>query len=792
MLDVLRKLKGRSIDELRVRGSQALSARTERYGLTTDCRLPSDANLFRLLNPTRFDVDPKSSSDLLKQFRKRTSPKFFAAFDNPSAMREELRRRFSIESRTLIERADRIVEGRFDLLGFKDLCFGEPIDWHFEPVSGKRSPLVHWSRIDEIDSIVTGDKKVVWELNRHQYFATLGRAYWSTQDERYAQTFANHLADWMDKNPPKLGLNWVSSLEVAFRAISWLWGLYFFMDSSHLAHELYTRALKFLYLHARHLDSYLSTYSSPNTHLTGEALGLYYLGSMLPEFRDAPHWRKKGRRILVDELERHVLQDGVYFERASYYHRYTTDFYTHFVILAERNADDIGENVKAKLQALFDHLMYITKPDGNTPLIGDEDGGQLALLDERRLNDFRAALATGAVLFDRGDFKFVAGELAESTLWLLGNERVQSFDLCPSRVPDSESYAFPDGGYYVMRDGWAGDANYLLIDCGPHGVFNGGHAHAGALAFELAAFGRTLLVDTGTYTYTGSRELRDQFRSSAAHNTLTIDGESSSVSSGPFSWKETADSSVIAWKNHTRFDFFQGTHDGYKRLKLGSAAHTRSFLFLKGDYWIMRDSVKAEGSHQYEQHFHFAVGSRPVLEQSNCKVVGPIASDTDLPGLQLVSFAESGKWRIENGWVSTCYGERTNAPVCIFTANGIGAQDFYSFLFPRRAVVGASVCEITATGGHVFEVKDENTHDIILFGNSDVLKTERTTTDFKWAWVRLSNDSGSIKELVLIDGRYLSFDGQDVIRSTERIDYVVARHNGDTLMIEMDEQVKEL
>src|SRR5205085_3460999 len=120
-------------------------------------------------------------------------------------------------------------------------------------------------------------------------------------------------------NPPKLGINWASSLEVAFRAISWLWALHFFRDAAALTPPLYLRLLKSLYAHARHVETYLSTYFSPNTHLTGEALGLYYTGTLLPEFKRAAHWRKLGARILLAQLARHVKPDGVYLEHSTYY-----------------------------------------------------------------------------------------------------------------------------------------------------------------------------------------------------------------------------------------------------------------------------------------------------------------------------------------------------------------------------------------------------------------------------------------------------------------------------------------
>lgn len=793
MLELTNKLRGRSWTELWSRGKQALAAFSERHGLSSQSRLPTDAELFRLLDKRQFSNLPDSSDSLLKHFRTQNTSRFFAAFDDPAETTEELRNHFGPNCQQLIRNADSIIKGRFQLLGNSELEFGNPIDWHLEPVSGKRSPLDHWSRMNEIDFDTSGDKKIVWELNRHQYFATLGRAYWITRDEQYAKTFATHFSHWMDQNPPKLGLNWISSLEVAFRAISWLWALHFFKDTKNLTPELYTRALKYLYLHGRHLETYLSTYSSPNTHLTGEALGLYYLGTVLPEFRLAARWREKGRAILLDELRRHILADGVYFERASYYHRYTTDFYIHFLILSKRNPVENPAEVETKLQSLLDHLMYLTRPDGMTPLVGDDDGGQLAKLDEREANDFRPLLSTGAALFRRSDYKYVAGDAAESTLWLLGRDGLRAFEELACHPPQTSSRAFPDGGYYVMRDGWTSEANYLLLDCGPHGALNCGHAHADALSLELAAHGRTLLVDPGTYTYTGSQELRDYFRSSAAHNTLTIDGESSSVPGGPFSWKETANASIIAWKSNARFDFLTGMHDGYERLVPSPATHTRSVLFLKNNYWVMRDVVKTDGEHRYDLHFHFVPGSDASLEQSEGATASPVEPAAEKAGLQIFSFANNSDWRIENGWVSICYGERAQAPVCTFSSKATGSQEFFSFLIPRRVTdARVSVREIEAIGGQAFELRDQETLDILLVCNGKLVETNLISTDFTLTWVRFADDEETLEELVLIDGRFVGFSGHDILSLPEQVNYVVARRNGDKLLIELDDRSFEV
>jgi len=38
--------------------------------------------------------------------------------------------------------------------------------------------------------------------------------------------------------------------------------------------------------------------------------------------------------------------------------------------------------------------------------------------------------------------------------------------------------------------------------------------------------------------------------------------------------------------------------------------------------------------------------------------------------------------RIENGWVSTCYGQRTEAPVAVFEASGDGPMEFTTVIAP--------------------------------------------------------------------------------------------------------------
>jgi uncharacterized heparinase superfamily protein len=787
-------LKGRSRAELSVRARQALAARAERCQLSAQTRVPSDATLYKLLDRSCFtSLSPPSApafaAELRAHFHTRRTPHFFAAFEARAETVAELRRCWPRSAAQLIARAERIAAGRFDLLGLSDLDFGNPPDWHLEPVASVRAPRVHWSRIAYLDVRVAGDKKITWELNRQQYFVTLGQAYWLTGDERYAQTFAAHLASWLDANPPKVGINWASSLEVALRAIAWLWAFEFFKDASSLTADLFARALKFLYLHARHLETYLSTYFSPNTHLTGEALGLYYLGTLLPEFQLAARWRETGRAILLAQLPQHVRADGTYFEQASYYARYTADFYTHFLLLAQANEQTVAPLVAEKLTALLDHLMHLTRPDGTTPLYGDDDGGRLVPLSRARAAaDFRATLATGACLFARGDYKFVAGaDAAEEALWLMGAGRLRAFDELAAHAPADTSRAFTVGGYYVMRSAWTRDADYMLLDAGPHGALNCGHAHADALAFDMCARGRNVLVDPGTYTYTGDAALRDHFRSTPAHNTLTIDGASSSTPAGPFSWQTSAHAHAHTWHTHARFDYFAGEHDGYAHL--GIEHYERAVLFLKGDYFIVRDRVRATGAHRYDLNFHFAPGLAPVVAAREDAARVRVATD-DEELLTLYSFgAQGGEWHTEEGWVSRCYGARAAATVCRFTAQGAGAQEFLTFMLPHGAQEARAISALA--GGRVYELQHDESLDVLLTSSGGMITHGALGSDFAWTWARFQRD-GALKELLLLDGRRCLLDGREIVKRAAPVPFVYVRRVGAELQIETDKERKQI
>jgi Heparinase II/III-like protein len=245
-----------------------------------------------------------------------------------------------------------------------------------------------------------------------------------------------------------------------------------------------------------------------------------------------------------------------------------------------------------------------------------------------------------------------------------------------------------------MRDGWRRDSSFVLIDCGPHGAEAGaGHAHSDALSIEFASRGVTWIVDPGTYVYAADAKTRDEFRSTAAHNTVMVDGQSQSATSGPFSWRTAAKCRLHGFIERGDAIFFQGSHDGYERLK-DPVRHTRSVLFVKpnaGDdfpeYLIVRDQFTANKRHRYAIRYHFAPdcdamvatgggnGGRIEARHTNgATLTIRVICETDLQSRIVASVTE--------GRVSTCYAQYAPAPVAVFEAEGVGTQEFLTLIFP--------------------------------------------------------------------------------------------------------------
>src|SRR5438270_11156758 len=259
---------------------------------------------------------------------------FFFAPEELGSLIELLRERLPLQVENILAKSERLLEHRFDLLGFEDLRYGERINWHLDLVHSKEASAKPFHRVNYLNFAEVGDSKIIWELNRHQHLVTLAKAYRLTDDEKFVTEIVQQWQHWQRENPYPVGINWASSLEVAFRSLSWHWLYFLLADSPALPSDFHDQWLRAQALNGRHIERYLSTYFSPNTHLLGEAVALFCLGVLCGELRSAERWKRRGWEIILQEAQRQVRPDGFHFEQSTYYHVYALDFFLHAAVLA--------------------------------------------------------------------------------------------------------------------------------------------------------------------------------------------------------------------------------------------------------------------------------------------------------------------------------------------------------------------------------------------------------------------------------------------------------------------------
>src|SRR5207253_1361162 len=272
--------------------------------------------------------------------------------------------------------------------------------------------------------------------------------------------------------------------------------------------------------------------------------------------------------------------------------------------------------------------------------------------------------------FGRSDYAWAAGgSPTPETLWLLGRPGLEAFQALEASAPESApSRLFAHGGHAVMRTSWRRDAHQLIFDVGPLGDL--GHGHADLLSVQCAVFGASCLVDAGTYCYTADPGWRDFFRSSAAHSTVTLDGLSQAVPSGPFGWRARPRARLRRWQSTDALDFVDAEHAAYRRLA-DPVVHRRRILFVKPRYWIIVDDLEGAAEHRLDLRFQFAPVEVSVDPTLCARAHRPDARGLLVRPLSTVPLkgeVREGEVDPREGWISPDYGQRRPAPMLVYSA----------------------------------------------------------------------------------------------------------------------------
>lgn len=492
----------------------------------------------------------------------------------------------------IIDLAENVLNGRYSILGV-ELDIVRDVHWRRDYRHGRESGLAYLKRVPYLDFAAVGDHKFVWELNRHQHLVLLAQAALLTNDARYIDEIGRQVESWFEQNPFQRGINWTSALEVAFRALSWLWVLHLVGD--HLAPRLRVALINGLYQHARHLSSNLSVYFSPNTHLLGEAVALFSIAVAYPGMPGSAAWRANSQRIIEAQLAFQVRGDGSHFEQSTYYHVYALDFFLWFFLISGRPAA-----FRETLAKMADYLFWILGPNRRIPFMGDDDGGRFFHPYGPRDEFGRGTLALYSLLCDRPDYGVEPDDAAPLAAWWLGPEALAPRPEKPPTPTGCRS--FSDSGSVFLQN----EQLFIRFDAGPFGFGGAGHSHADSLSFTLENRDGSILVDPGTYSYIGDPEERKWFRGTSAHNTVSIDGQDQALASTPFRWGMKPQVRLVDW-GHNPTAAWLLAECAYIDFR-----HTRKLLLRGGTLLILDEITGPPGQHSVWQWWHWGTHRLPL------------------------------------------------------------------------------------------------------------------------------------------------------------------------------------
>lgn len=494
-----------------------------------------------------------------------------------------------------------------------------PIDWSRDYKNGVSAPKTFYGDIDYRDPSQAGDSKYIWELNRHQFLIPWALEYRRTGVEGQASAVTRLILDWISENPRYVGVNWISSLELALRILSWGISLDLASASEHVQRAR-AKVAASVGEQATFIRHTLSLHSSANNHLMGELVGLLAAGAFFPEVPRCGAYARFARGRICREALKQNFSDGVNREQAIYYHHYTLEYVLTAMALFGRLGWETPEEVRALARRMLEFVDQMTDDHGHAFEIGDSDDGTVTGLNlGAGVGVYESLLWSGFLLYGDESFGGHAARIARSRLAGEGRQDATGdaspdprslywHGGVPRPAPKAEARVarrvFPEGGYFISTD-----VEYTVIfRAGPFGYPSiAAHAHCDQLSVGLKRGSTTLLTDCGTYVYHTEDRWRRFFRGTAAHNTVGVDGADQAEYAGPFLWSTHANGRLqILADGPDGFDV-RGSHDGYLRLA-DPVQHERTLTYRRGAGYRIVDRLRGRRPHVYHLYWNLGQG----------------------------------------------------------------------------------------------------------------------------------------------------------------------------------------
>lgn len=412
--------------------------------------------------------------------------------------------------------------------------------------------------------------------------------------------------------------------------------------------------------------------------LRGWYLPVFFGSGKRPE-----RWQKLGWDILCDELPRQVFADGVDFEASVPYHRLVLELFLLPALYRQACGLTVPDFYKERIIAMAQFTASYSRPDGSVPLWGDADDARALPFGSQQINDHRYLMGIVGAAFNVKDLRDYFSGIRGEIFWLLGPEAARALTPGEMRSKSPASQAFPHGGFFIMRN----EVDHVFIDCGPVGTAGrGGHGHNDCLSFEAVLEGVHLITDCGAYLYTASYKERNNFRSTAYHNSPQVDGEEiNRFVSKDYLWTLHNDAlpEVRRWETGEQLDIFCGAHSGYRRLK-GSLTPVRTIVLdHRHRALLIHDKFEGDGLHTITIPIHLAPGVVVRHVSAGHIILGTSQKKFSLSWIG----APEWEFRKDKGRVSPSYGLSLQITRLCWQRKGPLDSPFAVCILPEEAAI---------------------------------------------------------------------------------------------------------
>jgi hypothetical protein len=429
-------------------------------------------------------------------------------------------------------------------------------DWITTPVTQYTYPLEHWSEIKDLDPEI-GDIKYVWEKSRFSWALPFIRADYHTGTDHSAFLF-EQIDSWIRHNPVNKGPNYRCSQEMSLRLWNWSMIFNFYRDSAHFTEERWKVYQNVIYWHLHHIYHHIdfSRIAVRNNHAITETAMLFVSRWLFPFIPEVEQWSRDGERWLGAEINYQIYEDGTFLQFSMNYHRVVIQLLSAVISIAEINHYRLPDTI---LDRAYKSVNFLYQCMGNTekgylPNYGQNDGAWFFPWTSTDYRDYRPMLnALHRIL--TGQPLFEGAEVQEEWYWW-GQVSLKQFP--PIRQVQG-MVAFPNGGYYLIRD-----QDTLLF------FRNGNHKDRPAQAdnqhLDLWYKGKNLLMDSGTYSYNTDQEWIKYFMGSSGHNCLQLGTEDQMLKGSRFIWYYWSQSKGVVLEDRPDCYFIKGTISAFRQM----------------------------------------------------------------------------------------------------------------------------------------------------------------------------------------------------------------------------------